>query len=523
MDPALALAETTLLRGRDSVMRRQEGQTLLAPGLARALTGEGVPTSVAEPFRWSSQVCRSATELMHSLQGGRGASVGLGPLPIPLLKARHAFFESLHTTIHSVSLVVQARRVVAALEMDEAQLREDLAIPEDGEALDAFVAAHGDSWVRAVAVGGQLQAVYTLYAQSEAQAREVTSALDLLVQAGAVSLGPSFQRQLKEVANQTKVNARFEVAIAGLAHPPALDESTIEAFAGSFGTLELDQPQVLSLHTSGYEAVPALREVFQPVARNRTLLCGDGFRPGLLLHRMRLKEIGNQCRWVEGTYATYGLVPDPTLEMERAQLQRQIRGIDALCAQFNASPSTPLEPPAPEALAARTPQLQVGLRDGERMGGQGGEEFRYPDREGAIRRRRRLVAVRMRAGSRIDQIRLRYRQEPSSESDGEFEEVHGGDGGSDRGTLELGPGVTLSRIQAVTGTRVDKLWLTAKDGQSLGGGGNAGNRPLEWSPTAQEVVLGFSGRCKAELDGLWPVIATFGPLQWETVTGEEES
>ncbi|MFM7463876.1 MAG: jacalin-like lectin [Cyanobium sp.] len=520
MDPALALAETTLLRGRDSALRRQEGQTLLAPGLAPALTGEGVPTSVAEPFRWSSQACRSATELMHSLQGGGGASVGLGPLPIPLLKTRHDFFESLHTTIHSVSLVVQARRVVAALEINEAQLREDLAIPADGEALDAFVA--GDSWVRAVAVGGQLQAVYTLYAQSEAQAREVSSALDVLVQAGAVSLGPSFQRQLKEVANQTKVNARFEGAIAGLAQPPALDESTIEGFARAFGTLELDQPQVLSLLTSGYEAVPALREVFQPVARNRALLCGDGFRPGLLRHRTRLQEIENQCRWVEGTCGTYGLEPDPSLERERAQLQRQIRSIDALCVQFNGSPSTPLEPPAPEAFAARSPHLQVSLRDGERMGGEGGVEFRYPDREGAIRRRRRLVAVRLRAGSRIDQIRLRYRQEPSSQLDGEFEEVHGGEGGSDRGTLELGPGVTLSRIEAVTGTRVDKLRLTAKDGQSLGGGGNAGNRPLEWSPTAQEVVLGFSGRCKAELDGLWPVIATFGPLLWESVTGEED-
>ena len=80
----------------------------------------------------------------------------------------------------------------------------------------------------------------------------------------------------------------------------------------------------------------------------------------------------------------------------------------------------------------------------------------------------------------------------------------------------------IERIEAKTGTRVDRLTLTTTDGQSLGGGGDKGNRKLLWERVANEVVLGSSGRAGSELDALRAVVAVFSPLKWEKVLEAED-
>lgn len=523
MPSAAELAQDILLRGRNSLASLpQLGVAVAQKGLA--LTGSVVPLSTSEPFSWRCQVCRSASELVQSLQWSGGLSGGLGP--VPLLKARQEFVESLRTTVFSVSVVVQARRVLAALVSEHVACKPDLAIPTDGASLDQFVSTYGDSWVKSVLIGGQMQGVYTLYAQSREQARQVATAIELLVSTGTVSLGPSFSRQLKSVAKEANVNMGFQVAVSGLAKPPVITEDTMADFASAFGSLELDNPEVLSLQTMGYEEeVPELREVFQPVARNRILLCGQGSKPGLLRQWQRLRELVNQCNWVEGTYTAYGLAQDPSLAANRERLRADIREIEALCSRYQQAPSTPLEEPVLGAFATGSPRPQVQLSDGKTMGGDGGDPFRYLDRENAIRRRRRLVQVGLSTGNRVDQIRLRYHQEPVGESDEWINEIHGGGGGSNRGDMELGTGVGIAHIEANSGVphgRVDQLWLTSSDGQRIGGGGDKGNEPLDWQPTANQVLLGFSGRSKAELDSLWAIIASFGPLAWEPVSLAED-
>lgn len=519
---ATDLARQLLLRGRSTLA----GLPGLEPeGSSRglALTGQEVPLPTLEPFHWTSQVCRSASELLTTLQWSGGLSGGLGP--VPLLRGRQSFFESLRTTVFSVSLVVQARRVVAALTCADVACRPDVPIPGTDAELDAFVAAHGDSWVQTAWIGGHMQGVYTLYAQSHEQARDVASAIDLLVSSGPVTLGPRFSQQLHAVAKDTNVNVRCQVSIAGLANPPAITEDTMAAFARGFGVLELDQPEVLALQTLGYEEVPALREAFQPVASNRIQLRGRGSDPGWLRQWQRLRELINQCDWVEDTCAIYGVPVDPSLAPNREQLRTDRRTIEALCAQFHDSPSTPLPAPALAGMAKGSPRLQVRLSDGATMGGRGGAPFRYEDRENAVRRRRRLVQVGLRAGNRIDQIRLRYHQEPAGAVDEWINESHGGDGGSNLGDIELPTGVGLTRLQAKTGIpdgRVDELWLFSSDGQRLGGGGKKGNTPLDWQGAPNQVVLGFSGRSAAELDSLRAVIATFEPLLWEPLRPEED-
>jgi hypothetical protein len=168
-------------------------------------------------------------------------------------------------------------------------------------------------------------------------------------------------------------------------------------------------------------------------------------------------------------------------------------------------------PPELACLAAGSPELNVSLSEEIPMGGSGGAPFAFPERADAIRRRLRLVEVGLRTGSRVDQIRLRY----AGDGDPLEEEVHGGGGGSDRGSLQLGPGGNLRRIEGLSGTRVDRLFLTSSDGQRIGGGGDAGDRPIDWTVPEGSVVLGFSGRSGRELDALRAVVAHFGPLIWQ--------
>lgn len=349
MPTAAEVAQTILLRGRHSLASvPQLGEEVAQRD--QALTGRLVPLSTAEdPFNWDSQVCRSASDLLQTLQWSAGLSGGLGP--IPLLKARQDFFESLHTTVFSVSVVVQARRVLAAMTCEEVTLRPDVAIPSDGASLDRFVDTYGDSWVTSVVLGGQMQGIYTLYAQSREQAQEVARAVDVLVSAGTVSLGPSFGHRLKTIANDAKVNVSCRVSVSGLAKPPVITEDNMAEFASSFGTVELDNPVVLSLQSQGYEEVGVLHDVFQPVARNRILLSGQGSEAGLrrqgqkpCLRRQwqRLRELVNQCNWVEGTYNVYGIPQDPSLANNRERL----RGPTATRSKRSAPPITP-PPPLP--------------------------------------------------------------------------------------------------------------------------------------------------------------------------------
>ena len=186
--------------------------------------------------------------------------------------------------------------------------------------------------------------------------------------------------------------------------------------------LELDYPVVLSLQTQGHEELAELHEVFQAVARNRILLNGQGVKPRLRRQWQRLRELANQCKWV-------------------------------------------------------------------------------------------------------DQIRLRYHQEPIGEPDEWIDQSHGGEGGSDLGDMELGTGVGIARLHGLSGVpngRVDQLELTTSDGQRRGGGGTKGNKTLDWQTATNQVLLGFHGRSAAELDALTAVIATFGPLAWEPVLVEED-
>lgn len=519
-DPAASLAAATLLRGRNSLVRPQESCESALNGSTRPAADLGMGTG-GEGSTLECTLCRSASELARTLQFGGAVSAGLGALP--LLQARQQFFDSLRTTVFSVSLVVHARKVSLALESEGLSLRPGIQPPTRTEELDAFVADHGDSYVASVRVGGECQGVYTFYAQSREQAKQVEEGFGVGVNLGGLSVGPEFSRTIAEVTRSTGVNTTFRVLVRGIGSPPPLGPENLIAFASGFASLPLDRPELLAIETRGYERLPALRVAFAPVAANRRLFIGDEFAAGLLRQRQRLRELLNQCDWVATTYTVYGIGAEPSLAINRRQVLADITAIEALLARYANSPSSPLEAPPLSALQNGSPRLNVSVKDGEVMGGGGGDPFPFLDRATAVQTRTRLERVGLRAQARINQIRLDYRREPGTPGGSDqWQEVHGGEGGRDLGDLQLAPGVGIERIEAVTGARVDKLMLTTSDGQNLGGGGGAGNRPLDWRRPANVALLGFSGRSGGELDGLRAVLAEFGSLQWEPVLEGED-
>jgi hypothetical protein len=327
------------------------------------------------------------------------------------------------------------------------------------------------------------------------------------------------------------VNSSLRLRVLGLSQSAVVGNiEELVALASGFGSLNLDAPVVLGVETRGYEELPELMSVFQPVVANRRLFSSHGIEPGLLRRKERLLEIGNQCRWVEETCHLYGQLPEPTLQNQALQVRADIAAIDELAEAFARSASSPLQVPELPALHQGSPRLVPRIRDGQRLGGEGGEPFAFRDRSRAIQRRRRLWKVGLNAGRLIDRISLTYRQESGPTDDvglpNEWTEVQGGGGGVDRGTLELDLDnhERIITLNANTGTGVDQLEVISSDDQCLfGGRPSNGGHSSSWTAGPHEVLLGFQGRAKTWLDALQPVIADFqDALQWEPVREEED-
>jgi hypothetical protein len=497
---AQQVARGALFRGRHSVT--DPGEPLEA-----AVDGTVVAAGGGSTVGW--QLCRSSEELVRSLHNGTSLGVGLGPLS--LLQAKRSFHDSLKTTAFSLSLVVWARQVSAALEVGQTRLLEGVAVPAGAGELEAFVALHGDGFVAASEVGGECHGVFTFYAQSREQARLVERQIGAAVGLGGLTLNPALVETVTTVARSAAVNVGFRMQVSGTRAQPPAEAASLIPFVHDFARLPLDQPALIRVRARGYETVPAIGAAFEPVAANRRLFSGGDPGDGLLERREQVVGLIRQMDWVAETYRLYGVAPDPTLAVRRAAAAADRRAIDACRAAYRDAAATPLEAPALPSLAAGSPELNVTLAEEVPMGGNGGVPFAFPGRADAIRRRQRLVEVGLRTGSRVDQIRLGYAGEDGAPEP----EAHGGGGGGDRGRLELPEGVVVRRIEGLSGTRVDRLFLTSSDGQRIGGGGDAGDRPIDWTVPEDTVVLGFSGRSGRELDGLRAVVARFGPLIWQ--------
>jgi hypothetical protein len=444
------------------------------------------------------------------------------------MQFRREFQQSLKTTTFSVSLVVQARRIVESLEVVQASLLPAIALPGTPQQLDQFVALYGDRWVSGIQMGAEVQGVYTLYAQSCQEADALAHRLEAIVPLSGVSITPAFSQELRTLTGEFTQNISVKMQVKGIPAPRVRTPEDLLEIVSGFGSLPITEPELLAVVTRGYEELPELLPVFHAVVANRRLFFGNPAMPSLpgLQHRKaQLEQLSNQCRWVTDTYRLYSQIPDQSLQTNHRLIKADIAAIEALAAAYERSASTPLQPPALTAVNCGSPRLTPKVIPGPALGGQGGEPFTFRDRDQAIQRRRRLRRVGMRSGRLIDQIRLTYTQEAdgliASADPHEWTEVHGGDGGDDRGVLDLDEGMHahITTINANTGTGVDELELISSTGEKLQGGRpSTGGQASTWKAGPQQVLLGFQGRAETWLDALHPIVADFtNALHWEKV------
>ncbi|MEB3260104.1 MAG: hypothetical protein VKP63_05695 [Cyanobacteriota bacterium] len=136
-------------------------------------------------------------------------------------------------------------------------------------------------------------------------------------------------------------------------------------------------------------------------------------------------------------------------------------------------------------------------------------------------RKTRMTEIGLRSGALIDRLTITY-----TDSTGKTIIKHGGDGGSDRGSLQLLKDDTITEIDGRFGSRLDYVHFKTKNGRELSGGNPSGGLPFSsrtekngkpWTLDTSngEFVIGLRGRSGVEIDSLEVISATLQPAKWE--------
>ncbi len=494
------------------------------PGPNVAVAGQPIAGGLGGETRCS--VCRTASELAQAMQQRHGGALtGLGFLP--LLGAKMAFYNSLQTTIYSLSVIVQAWRVTAAVRLSQPHLIPGVSGPRTEEELLKFVTVYGDSYLSSVDVGGECIGVFTFRSETREQAQRVEQALQVGGVINGIKLGADVHRTLESASRTSGITIDFRYKVWGCSDIPALQPDTLVPYALGFSGRSIDRPILLDLETEGYETIPEIGTSFLPVAVNRDLFTR---RDGLLRQRQRLLELLNQMDGTRDTLALYGVsLPDAgLLAASRQKALADLAALDALQNSYRAAPTLPLQMPELPSLALGTPRIRAKVNDEPatrigRMEGPKGQPFDFPfERATAVQNQVRLAGIGLEAGWRVDKLRLRYSSNLAGESAKEVEVSHGGDRQTNLGDIGLGPGEGITGIYSEFGTNIDKLRLVTDQGvlDSFGDKGDK-QHPVDWQPAPGQVVLGFKGRSDDDPSGaiyaLQAVVARIEGIDWQPI------
>lgn len=492
---ALGASPAALFQGYNSV---------LGSGLSTAVTGESVTGGASSEVRCS--VCVTTTELANSLQIDQSLSVGFGPLGG--IDQKLSFMNSLNVTTYSVSVTVYSRHVKGTRSMTDVRLKDGVKAPTTTAEVNDFVRFYGDCFLSDVVEGGEYMAVYTFYSETREEQTKVVSSLHASGVFDGITVGGSLQVALNNYLRTSTTRYSFQQKVSGIMNPTLPDPADFVSYAVKFPSIPLDAPVVIGIAATGYETVPGIGAVFQPVAENRLYFTGDSVNGGLTAKLTRINEIDNQMTWIAETYRFYGGYTDKKLVDNQVVAKADLKAIDAQMTQFSKEATATFPPLALKSLDNGSPTLSYAVGTSPMWGGGGGGPFDDVDLTTYIHNHNRIQTVRMRTGSRVDQLSVTY-------NDGT--RTHGGGGGSERETLQLLDGQFVIRLNGRSGARVDQLHVTITDNRSTGGGGDGGGA-FDWDVPPGAFVLGFRGRSGAELDAVGVTYAHFNPASWIPVT-----
>jgi hypothetical protein len=151
------------------------------------------------------------------------------------------------------------------------------------------------------------------------------------------------------------------------------------------------------------------------------------------------------------------------------------------------------------------------VRETPAWGGSGGGPFDDVDLGTYIQRKMRIAEIGLRGGNRVDRLTVTY----TDAADQRTTVSHGGDGGSDKGSLKLIEGETIVKVAGRSGLRLDQVTFTSSQERSLTAGVDSGGSPFgAWEVPQGSFVMGFKGRSGKEIDALQVIYASLTPARW---------
>lgn len=491
-----ATPPTVLFQGVNSV---------LGQGLSTAVEGECASEGGLSEIRCN--VSLDIQELANALAIDQSLSVGFGPMGS--IDQKLSFVRSLKVTTTSVVLSVYSRKALGSQRRTDVRFKSGLAISED---VDAFVRAYGDSYVASLTRGGEYIGVYVFYSQTREEQQSLTTSLKASGVFSSVTVGAELQTKIDSFLKSTKVNYSFQQWGSGLSSFAWPEPAGFIDYALKFPSFNLDSPRIIGFSTAGYETVPGCGSSFDKVALNRTYLGGDEVVGGLAEKLVTMTQISDQIRWLEGIYGQYGYRADTVLSENKALVAAEIAAVQAQMSAYLSKATSDFPPLTLQSLARGTPVLGVPVvSEPPVWGGPGGGPFNDVDLTTYIQRKTRITAIGLRGGDHVDRLSVTY-----SDSTGRQDTLsHGGNGGADQGTLQLLEGEGLSQIAGRSGARLDRVVFATSGGRSIAAGSASGGSPFgPWLVPDGAFVMGFKGRCGAEIDALQVIYASLTPARW---------
>lgn len=452
------------------------------------------------------EVCEDTESLYKALEISQSASVSFGPFGSVSEKAE--FVQKLNLTSHSLSIVVHARHVKSTKTVTDYKLKSGIEPPVGDDQLRKFFRSYGDSFISSITLGAEYYAVYTYYAQSTEEQLSVSAELKAngIFEFGTVQA--DLQAKLDNVTKKTQTRISFSQNVAGIANPKLPSPEELVPYALAFPSLPIDSPSVLSYGSTGYEHVSGI-DGFEPIAKNRAYLVGNGPVDGLAADLARITKLQNQVEWLKKVYAFYQHFQDPKVTEASKVIDEDIKAVDTQFEAFVTDPVATFTHLKLPALELGSPELTYKIAQSPQQGGNGGDPFDDVDVNTYLQRQTRISVLQLSTGRLVDKLIVTY----TAEEGASHTVQHGGGGGGLSNTLQLRAGDFVSKVEGRSGSEVDQLAFTLNDGRSLRGGGGGGG-PFSWEVPAGSIVLGFSGRSGDRLDQIKTIYATLEAATW---------
>jgi hypothetical protein len=471
----------------------------------RATAVKGTMGSAGAISQLYYQVCYDSSSLQDALNvsGSVSASYGFGSA-----SAKADYVDDLNVTDTSVSIVVYVNTILASDTYTNVALDVD---PPTPESLNDFFQVYGDSFVNQLVLGAEYMATYVFYSQTKAEQKQVSDQLKAHGITDGGSFSVEFQSSLDAAQQSIDTRQTMQQLITGFTGLALPDSDHIVDFALAFPPYPPDAPTVVSFESLGYEHVPALQEVMQPIVATRSLYETLADDYALLV------QTHDQVEWLNSVYAAYDYSGDPQTEANDKVVVSDIQLLEALFEEMDANPTLTFTAPDLPALALGTPVLQSMPSIAGPWGAQKGDPFDDVT-ETWVQNATRITQIQLHGDSHLTGITTTY----DSLYTGSQVIKNGECGGKASLPLKLAPGQVVS---AASGYYTDDYVLYLTFGTMFADGKQGPT--LQWPPlsavTGQSFIwtraqdtplLGFAGRAGKDLNQIVFELTKLTPALW---------